>query len=69
MIKAVDLCFYDGNDDTITMPLTPMQVKTILKVLMIEKKGTNIVAASDETLVRFWEMDGNPLRMVARDGH
>lgn len=61
MIKSVDLCFYDENDDCITMPLTAMQVKTILQILMIENNGSNIIAASDETLAKFWNMKGNPL--------
>ena len=63
MIKDVELTLYNENNDAVAIPLTPMQVKTISKILFMELTETGVIAASDETLAKLWNMKGNPLKL------
>lgn len=67
MIK-VELTVHNDNGDTVSVPLSPLQVQTIFKVLMITPNNENsLKMASDETLKSIWNMKGNPLRLQEGD--
>lgn len=60
----VNLSLSDEYGNTVNIPLSPMQTKTVCKILMIEGDSADSVKmASDSTLRRFFEMKGNPLRL------
>lgn len=64
MITDIELTVHNDNGDTVSIPLSPLQVKTVFKVLMItanDEKSLNM--ASDKTLKDLWKMKGNPLRL------
>lgn len=64
MITDIELTVHNENGDTVSIPLSPLQVKTVFKVLMItanDEKSLNM--ASDKTLKDLWNMKGNPLRL------
>lgn len=68
MITNVELTVHNKNGDTISIPLSPLQVKTIFKVLLISPNDENSLnMASDSTLKKLWTMKGNPLRLQEDD--
>lgn len=68
MITNVELTVQNENGDTISVPLSPLQVKTIFKILLISPNDENSLnMASDETLKNIWNMKGNPLRLQEGD--
>lgn len=68
MITNVELTVQNENGDTISIPLSPLQVKTIFKVLLISPNDENSLnMASDNTLKNLWTMKGNPLRLQEDD--
>ena len=68
MITDIELTVYNDQGDTVNIPLSPLQVKTIFKVLMITPNDENSLnMASDKTLNELWEMKGNPLRLMEDD--
>lgn len=68
MITNVELTVHNKNGDTISISLSPLQVKTIFKVLLISPNDENSLnMASDSTLKKLWTMKGNPLRLQEDD--
>lgn len=59
-----DITISDKKGNSVSIPLSPTQAKAVFKILMIEGDSPNTVKmASDDTVRRFFEMQGNPLRL------
>lgn len=68
MITDIEITVYNENGDAISIPLSPLQAKTIFKVLMISPDGDDTLnMASDTTLSNLWNMKGNPLKLKEED--
>ena len=65
MIQSADLTLYDENDDSIEIPLSPMQLEMICRILGIKNTDSpnTIRCYSDATLRKMLNMKGNPLTL------
>lgn len=69
-IEEVEMTFYDNFGNQESIELSPMQMAIVLKILGISRtSSTSISCFSDETLRKFTQMQGNPLRLVPRGGN
>lgn len=70
-LNGADLTLY-YNGQQINMSLTPMQLKTIVKILGIsfmpseDSYDYEYLEYGDKTLEQLWQMKGNPLRLEAK---
>lgn len=63
-VEGVFLSFYYDNDESETFKLSPMQLATVIKILGFKNKQNDTYTCySDDTLERFFSMEGNPLRL------
>lgn len=69
MVEAVELIFYMDNGEEVIVSLSDVQTETIFKILMISPNDTtdSLNVASDRTLLKLWQMKGNPLHLKAKD--
>lgn len=69
MIEAVELIFYMDNGEEVIVSLSEVQTETIFKILMISPNDTSnsLNVASDRTLMKLWQMRGNPLHLQEKD--
>ena len=68
MIESVNLSIWLDDGTYSELPLSSMQVVTLIHILGIEPLDEcGVKCYSDETLQRFFDMQGNPLRLTRKD--
>ena len=62
MIQDANIVLYNENYDTIEIPLSPMQLEIVCKILGIKSADPGMISCySDTTLKKMMQMKGNPL--------
>lgn len=67
-MDGADLTIYFGDEEQINLSLSPIQLKTIIKVLGLKitplmKGGYQINQFSDTGLKQLWEIETNPFKL------
>ena len=64
MIQDANIVLYNENYDTIEIPLSPMQLEIVCKILGIKSADPGMISCySDTTLKKMMQMKGNPLAL------
>lgn len=64
MIYGVDLTVYDDSGDEINIPLSPLQVQAVCKILGLKFENSNFLCYSDDGLKTVMDKTINRLREV-----
>lgn len=67
MIQDANIVLYNENYDTIEIPLSPMQLEIVCKILGIKSAEPGAISCySDTTLKKMMKMNGNPLALKSK---